>query len=110
MTVTLRGGGDRGFSRFRRNVVRVETETGLANPATVVGSQGIATVEAAIRAGDVARLHAIDREIVPHSCARCPAVYCPDHLKHWLEFEPDSGFFDDARGRCPNGRVWMLYD
>jgi hypothetical protein len=62
----------------------------------------------ALRSGDPAELHAIDREYAPFWCPTCRASYCREHYVSWTLF--DDGFFDCIRGVCPTGHERMLMD
>ena len=53
-------------------------------------------------------LYAIDSELVPFWCPRCPGSYCSRHWETWDLF--DDGFFDEKRGRCPKGHERKLID
>ena len=70
--------------------------------------QGGEGVREAVRAGDVAALHALDLELAAWWCPECRASYCGDHWQWWDEF--DEGFHDEIRGVCPEGHERMLED
>lgn len=68
-------------------------------------------VRDAIAAADPAGLMRIDRELAPLYCPDCPAVYCADHWTKWDVFADDfPGWFEEKRGRCPQGHERMLLD
>lgn len=66
------------------------------------------TIEAALLAGDVGALHALDPELVPSWCPECGASYCGSHWIRWDEFDGD--LHEAIRGRCPVGHERMLED
>jgi hypothetical protein len=93
----------------------VTAETGIGKIGTafselIGGTVDRPSVLDSIGAGDAAALHAVDREMVPLWCRDCAAVYCADHWETRAIYEPDSGFFDEMRGRCPNGHERRLWD
>ena len=59
---------------------------------------------------DAAALHAIDPELAPFFCPECAVTYCGGHWHRWDVFDPETGFHDQIRGRCPNGHERMLED
>ncbi|HEX5827110.1 MAG TPA: hypothetical protein VFY23_06295 [Candidatus Limnocylindrales bacterium] len=66
---------------------------------------------AALADGDAAALHAIDPELAPMWCPACEAVYCASEWTTWQVFaEDDPAWFEELRGRCPDGHERMLLD
>jgi hypothetical protein len=60
---------------------------------------------AAMKAGDLAALQAVDREYTPFYCRRCPAAYCYEHMGYEEVWDED-GFGtapDYWKGTCPSG-------
>jgi hypothetical protein len=77
----------------------------------VAEGRGPIDIEGAIRRADPAELYAIDRELVPMWCRDCARVYCHDHWTVWMTFDPDfAGWYEDTRGRCPEGHERILDD
>lgn len=65
----------------------------------------------AIEAADPARLMRIDKELVPLYCPRCQATYCADHWTKRDVFADDfPAWFEEVRGKCPQGHERMLMD
>ena len=60
---------------------------------------------AAMKAGDLAALHAVDREYTPFYCRQCPGVYCYEHMGYEEVWEDDdySVSPDYWKGQCPSG-------
>jgi hypothetical protein len=95
------------------HAVGVRTVAGTQTLWTAVSEMagGIDAVRAAIPAGDVGALMAIDREIVPFYCRECAASYCEAHWTTWEIHDPEwTTWFEELRGRCPEGHERRIYD
>ncbi len=65
----------------------------------------------ALRSGDPARLYAVDLEAAPFWCPTCEAVYGGECWAQWDVYDDEwTTWFDERRGRCPQGHERMLYD
>ena len=66
-------------------------------------------LQAALRAGSVEALMAVNPEYVHFWCPKCSATYCKEH---WYPIDPtmDEGFYDATYGTCPIGHTVMLDD
>lgn len=69
------------------------------------------TSAAALAAGDVARLFALEPEYAPFYCPPSNASYCADRWDRWDVFDDEMpDWHDSIRGRCPRGHERMLDD
>lgn len=57
---------------------------------------------------DSAALRAVDPDLATFRCRRCELDYCSQCWSTWIEF--DDGYYDETRGRCPEGHEQMLDD
>jgi len=65
----------------------------------------------ALRAGDPAQLYAVNLEAAPFWCPTCQAVYGGECWEQWDVFDDDwASWFDERRGRCPEGHERTLFD
>ena len=65
----------------------------------------------ALRSGDPARLYAVHLEAAPFWCPTCEAVYGGECWAQWDVYDDEwTTWFDERRGRCPQGHERMLYD
>jgi hypothetical protein len=72
---------------------------------------GAEAIRTAILAADAAALMLMDREIVPFYCRECADSYCQAHWTTWEVFDPDwPAWFEELRGRCPEGHERRIYD
>jgi hypothetical protein len=82
------------------------TATLFPNSGTDIGAIG-----AAIRAGDAYRLYSINPEYAPFICRQCVKSYCKNCWQVWETYDDDyPGWYEDTRGRCPEGHVRLMAD
>lgn len=100
-----------GLASFHHATIRID-----AGPLSAsIGGQTVSAagpaIVAALDAADAARLFAADEEYAPFWCPTCDASYCGEHWQSWLVLDPDDpGWFEEQRGRCPEGHERMLFD
>jgi hypothetical protein len=92
--------------RLTRSELRRETFTGV-----LIQYEIAAGIEAALGAGDVRALFAVDSELAPGYCPECDVSYCGAHWHWWHVFDDeDPSWHDSIRGRCPRDHERMLED
>jgi hypothetical protein len=65
----------------------------------------------ALRAGDPGQLYTADLEAAPFWCPTCQAVYGGECWDQWDVFDDEwTSWFDERRGRCPEGHERTLFD
>ena len=65
----------------------------------------------ALRSGDPERLYAVDPEAAPFWCPSCHAAYGGECWTQWDVFDDEwTSWFDERRGRCPEGHERTLID
>jgi len=99
---------------FPRGPDYLELESGIGRAAFHVAGQDAPPndrLRAAFRDGRPEAFLALNEEFVPSWCPRCPAIYCADHWRTWLVFDPEHPIWlEETRGECPNGHERMLSD
>lgn len=88
--------------------VRLSIDGPVANTRPFLPGATLSALEAAMGAGDVAGLYAIDPEYAPQWCRTCVKNYCRACWVVWVEF--DDGFYDCTRGRCPEAHERNMDD
>ena len=60
---------------------------------------------------DPRALAKIDGDLGAFCCRHCEQNYCASCWRHWPVFDDDgSGWFEETRGRCPEGHEQRLMD
>jgi hypothetical protein len=76
-----------------------------------VTAETFGRLSAALAAGDVGGVFALDPEYTPFYCPACDASYCAGHWDRWDVFDDEvPGWHDSIRGRCPYGHERILED
>lgn len=71
----------------------------------------IGALHAAIVAGDVDALYAIDPEFAAFRCRDCAKNYCKACWRTWVTFADDFPvWYEDTKGECPAGHIRILDD
>jgi hypothetical protein len=66
---------------------------------------------AAFESRSAADFYALNLEYAPNWCPRCAVIYCREHWRTWLEFDPEMPWWiEEIRGECPYGHERMLSD
>jgi hypothetical protein len=82
------------------------THTLLPDSRTDIGA-----IDAALRAGDEDALYSINPEYAPFLCRQCAKSYCRSCWTVWVTYADDyPGWYEDTRGRCPEGHVRVMDD
>jgi hypothetical protein len=71
----------------------------------------LAALDGALRAADPVALYRINSEFAPFWCPTCSKSYCRECWTVWVQFADDyPGWYEDTRGRCPEGHVRLIDD
>ena len=88
--------------------LRLSIDGPVPNTRVLFSGVPVAVLESAMRAADAPRLYALDNEYAPQWCPDCAKNYCSSCWVIWVE--TDDGFYDCARGRCPENHERMIDD
>ncbi len=85
---------------------------GSVNMSTVISTEDYPLVKAALSECDPHALHDVypdpDSKIASFYCAKCGRCYCTRHWQLKEVYEPDTGYFEDWEGECPQGHFLLI--
>lgn len=80
--------------------------------STVISAEEYPLVKAALSECDPHALHDVypdpDSKIASFYCATCKHCYCTDHWQLREVYEPDTRFFEEWEGECPQGHTLVI--